>query len=397
MLDLFAARALFALSIASHGLVCAGALGAPLMAALWAQRGWQAGAEEWWHRARILRVARLVSGALIVAEVLGLFPGLASGWGSVLALPLVGATALLVLQGRMLRSDVGVAAALKAGLVGLAALYVGYAGPTWLQVPTDGADASVVSALLSLHLPVRWLHLTLGMLVLVLVVTGVRLVSRSPRSSGAADQVQTVFSLTLLALVLQAGLGAVSARQASIVQPAKVAAMTASWAAPVDGELVLFGLPLEYGERTEAGLKLPVAPLLVHPSATASVALKAMPASDRPWVAASYVLLHLKLVGWGVLVLGSLLGFGLAGPAQRSRLARVVIYGVVVPFAPLVFLAGLMVAAVGQQPWLVHGLMRLGDGFVAWSGVVVVGAVGVLGMAVAAGVLFRRLRSIDRA
>ena len=148
----------------------------------------------------------------------------------------------------------------------------------------------------------------------------------------------------------------------------------------------------------------PVRPAAAENAATAriealpaSVALKAMPASDRPWVAASYVLLHLKLLGWGVLVLGSLLGFGLAGPARRSRLARVVIYGVVAPFAPLVFLAGLMVAAVGQQPWLVHGLMRLGDGFVAWSGVVVVGAVGVLGMAVAAGVLFRRLRSIDRA
>jgi hypothetical protein len=370
MLDLFAARLLVAVSTLAHATVLTGAVGAPVVAELCARSGWDEGSREWWARAQVLHRARLATGSILVLLAAGLFPGLLQ-YAVPLLPPLLLGVGALIVQGRMLRGAPQPGAAGRVALLGVLALAGGLGAATWLQVPSGlvAGSAPPWAALTSAALPLRWLHFLIGALVVSTSATVTRWAWRP--ESRAQPAVKAALTVLLVLLVLQAGAGVASTWQVSALQPTKIAAMTAAWKVQPSGALRIFGLPEEWVQETRFGVRVPGLAQALGMSTDGTHDLRPQPAHLRPWVAASYALFHLKVVGWAVLLLLGGLLRGLAGRLAGSRAVRLVAYLLVVP-AVLAFLSGVVVGELGRQPWLVAGEMFVGEGFVgvpgtAWS------------------------------
>jgi cytochrome bd-type quinol oxidase subunit 1 len=221
------------------------------------------------------------------------------------------------------------------------------------------------AALASAAVPLRWLHFLLGALTVATATTVTRWAWRPESRSQPA--LKAALTVLLVLLLLQAGAGMASAWQASALQPMKMAAMTAAWKVPPSGALRVFGLPEEWVQETRFGLRVPGLAQALGMSTDGTHDLRPQPAHLRPWVAASYALFHLKVVGWALLLgLAGLLR-GLVGRLPGSRALRLVAYLLVVP-AVFTFLSGVVVGELGRQPWLVAGEMFVGEGFVGVPG-----------------------------
>lgn len=147
------------------------------------------------------------------------------------------------------------------------------------------------------------------------------------------------------------------------VQPAKLAAMEAHWETSTRAPLTLFAIPDEKNERNfiEIGAIPGLLSFLGYHDINAKVkGIKDFPREERPPVLIPFLSFR-TMVGLGTLfILLTIIGL-----LRRNRLLESPLYlKVMVLSIPLPYVAieaGWVLAEVGRQPWIVHGLMKTSD------------------------------------
>lgn len=167
--------------------------------------------------------------------------------------------------------------------------------------------------------------------------------------------------VALAASILVAVQGHFHGNEVARVQPVKLAAMESHWETRANAPMYLLQIPGENGNVLEA---LPVPSLLSilaynDPDAVVK-GLNDVPAADRPPVAITFWAFR-AMVGLGTIMpLIALFAW-----VKRRDIGKYPWFLKLLPWAiPLPYLglqAGWIVAEVGRQPWIVHGLMRTSD------------------------------------
>ncbi len=158
-------------------------------------------------------------------------------------------------------------------------------------------------------------------------------------------------------------------------QPAKLAAMESHWETMARAPQYLFVIPDPANERNLVEL-LPVPgglSMLAYHSFDAEVqGLRDFPKEDRPPVTLTFVSFR-TMVGLGFLLpaLAAWVWIRRKTPEDSPRLLRILPW--VIPLPYIAIQLGWIVAEVGRQPWIVHGIMRTED---AVSAGISVGQVG---------------------
>ncbi|WP_415520218.1 MAG: cytochrome ubiquinol oxidase subunit I [Desulfovibrio aminophilus] len=167
--------------------------------------------------------------------------------------------------------------------------------------------------------------------------------------------------VALVASILVAVQGHFHGNEVARIQPVKLAAMESHWETRANAPMYLLQIPGENGNVLEA---LPVPSLLSilaynDPDAVVK-GLNDVPAADRPPVVITFWAFR-AMVGIGTIMpLIALFAW-----TKRRDIAKHPWFLKLLPWAiPLPYLglqAGWVVAEVGRQPWIVHGLMRTSD------------------------------------
>ncbi|HMM37569.1 MAG TPA: cytochrome ubiquinol oxidase subunit I [Desulfovibrio sp.] len=167
--------------------------------------------------------------------------------------------------------------------------------------------------------------------------------------------------VALVASILVAVQGHFHGNEVARIQPVKLAAMESHWETRANAPMYLLQIPGENGNVLEA---LPVPSLLSilaynDPDAVVK-GLNDVPAADRPPVVITFWAFR-AMVGIGTIMpLIALFAW-----IKRRDIAKHPWFLKLLPWAiPLPYLglqAGWVVAEVGRQPWIVHGLMRTSD------------------------------------
>jgi len=147
------------------------------------------------------------------------------------------------------------------------------------------------------------------------------------------------------------------------IQPAKLAAMEAHWETTTRAPLTLFAIPDEKNERNfiEIGAIPGLLSFLGYHDINAEVkGIKDFPREERPPVLIPFLSFR-TMVGLGTLfILLTIIGW-----LRRNRLLESPLYlKIMVLSIPLPYVAieaGWVLAEVGRQPWIVHGLMKTSD------------------------------------
>jgi cytochrome d ubiquinol oxidase subunit I len=168
----------------------------------------------------------------------------------------------------------------------------------------------------------------------------------------------------LIASLLQAVTGHISAQGVAKNQPAKLAAFEGLYTTESNAPLTLFGYVDEQDQKV-VGLQAPyLLSFLAHDDIHATVTgLDAFPPSDRPPVGASFFFFH-AMVGIGTaLILVAAVGayYSWRQVLDKKRwLLWILVFSVLGP--EIANQMGWFAAEVGRQPWIVYGLMRTPDG-----------------------------------
>lgn len=180
----------------------------------------------------------------------------------------------------------------------------------------------------------------------------------------ARESMKVGLGLALVASVLQAATGHLSAEVVAEHQPEKLAAMEGHYRTG-PAALNLFGWVNEEGERVEFGVGLPgMLSWLIHGDARAEVmGLDQVPKEDRPAVNVVFQCYHLMVaIGFGLLGVSALAAWLMwSGALFETRwLLWVLVFSVLGP--QLANQAGWFTAEVGRQPWVVYKLLRTSEG-----------------------------------
>lgn len=173
--------------------------------------------------------------------------------------------------------------------------------------------------------------------------------------------------VALVASLLQAGSGHISAQGVAKNQPAKLAAFEGLYQTTSNAPLTVIGWVDEKNERT-VGLQIPYAlSFLAHDNFhTPVIGLDQFKPEDRPPVSASFFFFH-GMVGIGTALIGiaalGFLYFRKGTLHERRWLLWILVFSVLGP--QLANQLGWFAAEVGRQPWLVYGLMRTPEGLSA--------------------------------
>jgi len=168
----------------------------------------------------------------------------------------------------------------------------------------------------------------------------------------------------LIFSVLVATQGHHHAQEVTKIQPAKLAAMEALWDTHEDGApMYLLAVPDEKNEKNAIELfGIPGGlSFLAHNDFKAPVqGLKDWPAEERPPVLLTFLSFR-AMVGLGTLMIFLCLWAFLRRNklAETPKLLKAMLFAIPVPY--LAIEAGWVVAEVGRQPWIVHGLMKTSD------------------------------------
>ncbi|HEX3101990.1 MAG TPA: cytochrome ubiquinol oxidase subunit I [Pyrinomonadaceae bacterium] len=168
----------------------------------------------------------------------------------------------------------------------------------------------------------------------------------------------------LIASLLQAVTGHISAQGVAKNQPAKLAAFEGLYTTESNAPLTLAGYVDEKNERA-VGIQIPgLLSFLAHNDPHATVTgLDAFPPQDRPPVGASFFYFH-AMVGIGtLLILIAALGAFYSWRNvlyQKRWLLWILVFSVLGP--ELANQMGWFAAEVGRQPWIVYGLLRTPEG-----------------------------------
>lgn len=171
----------------------------------------------------------------------------------------------------------------------------------------------------------------------------------------------TVGAVAIVAVMIG---GDIHAKHVTKTQPAKLAAMEALWDTTAGAPVYLLAVPDEAGERNrlEIGAIPGLLSFLAHGDFGAVVkGLKDIPRDERPPVLATFLSFRV-MIGLGM-YFAAVVATGIV--LRRRLLESRWFLKLMVISIPLPFLAntmGWVLAEVGRQPWIVHGLMRTASG-----------------------------------
>ena len=143
-------------------------------------------------------------------------------------------------------------------------------------------------------------------------------------------------------------------------QPAKLAAMESHWETMAQAPMILFALPDEENERNKIEIgRIPgVLSFLGHHDVNAQVTgLKDIPEDERPPVLPTFVSFRTMVVLGTLFPLLTLIGLFLRNRLLESRWYLWVML-CAIPLPYLAMEMGWVLAEVGRQPWIVHGLLK---------------------------------------
>jgi cytochrome d ubiquinol oxidase subunit I len=171
----------------------------------------------------------------------------------------------------------------------------------------------------------------------------------------------------LVATLLQAVSGHISAQGVAKNQPAKLAAFEGLYKTTTNAPLMLLGYVDEKHEKT-VGLAVPgLLSFLAHDDFhTPVTGLDAFKPEDRPPVAPSFFFFHAMVgIGFGLIAVAALgfLYFKKGTLHERRWLLWILVFSVLGP--QIANQMGWFAAEVGRQPWLVYGVMRTPEGLSA--------------------------------
>ena len=152
-------------------------------------------------------------------------------------------------------------------------------------------------------------------------------------------------------------------KQVAEIQPAKLAAMEATWDTQNGAPMYLFLVPDQSGEKNS--IELIGVPGALSFLATGSFdgqvkGLKDFPAEDRPPVLLTFLSFRVMVAIGTILPILAIIAYVRRRKLEESpTLLRLLIWAIPLPYLGLQ--AGWAVAEVGRQPWIVYGLMRTSD------------------------------------
>jgi cytochrome bd ubiquinol oxidase subunit I len=181
-------------------------------------------------------------------------------------------------------------------------------------------------------------------------------------------------------------------------QPIKVAAMEGHWETGTGVPLLLFAIPDAANETNhfEIGIPKLASLILTHDLDGEVTGLTAVPREERPPVGVVFwsfrIMVAIGMLMIGVALVGAWKLF--RGTLYESRgLLTILNYMIPLPFVAV--LAGWFVTEVGRQPWIIQGMMTVGEGLTpsltGWMAMfTLVGYIAVYTVVFAAGLFYLR-------
>ncbi len=168
---------------------------------------------------------------------------------------------------------------------------------------------------------------------------------------------------TLIAALVVVIIGHEHAAEVAKTQPTKLAAMESFWDTQKKASIYLFLWPDVKNERNAFEfLPIPGAlSFLAYQSFNAEVkGLKAFPKDERPIILPTFISFRV-MVGLGFLfiLLAFLAYLKRENIENYPKLLKILLYTIPLPYLAIEF--GWTLAEVGRQPWIVYGLMKVGD------------------------------------
>ncbi len=168
---------------------------------------------------------------------------------------------------------------------------------------------------------------------------------------------------TLIAALVVVIIGHEHAAEVAKTQPTKLAAMESFWDTQKKAPIYLFLWPDVKNERNAFEfLPIPGAlSFLAYQSFNAEVkGLKAFPKDERPIILPTFISFRV-MVGLGFLfiLLAFLAYLKRENIENYPKLLKILLYTIPLPYLAIEF--GWTLAEVGRQPWIVYGLMKVGD------------------------------------
>jgi cytochrome d ubiquinol oxidase subunit I len=181
----------------------------------------------------------------------------------------------------------------------------------------------------------------------------------------ARKSLKVGLTVALLASLLQAVTGHISAQGVAKNQPAKLAAFEGLYNTTSNAPLVLAGIVDEKNEKV-IGLEAPgLLSFMVHNNFHDPVTgLNDFKPEDRPPVQASFLFFH-GMIGVGLTMIAiaalGFLYFRHGSLHERRWLLWILVFSVLLP--QMANQLGWFAAEVGRQPWIVYGVLRTPEGF----------------------------------
>jgi cytochrome bd ubiquinol oxidase subunit I len=215
--------------------------------------------------------------------------------------------------------------------------------------------------------PYRLAHMLLAaFLSTSLVVAGASAwhLRRGRHPEFAAHGLKTALAVLAVAAPLQVLAGDLHGLQVERTQPMKVAAMEALWQTRAGAPFVVFAWPDQQAQANRFALEIPYAGSLVlkHDPDAVVRGLDEVPRADQPPVAPVFFAFRVMVaLGFWFVALGAWgawLWWRGRVTAQR-RYLRLLVFSF--PLGFVATIAGWLVAEIGRQPWVVHGLQRTAE------------------------------------
>ena len=401
-MDLMAARAQMAMSLAFHIVFAVAGIAMPVLMCL-AEGRWLRTRDEvdlelakrWMRGTAILFAVGAVSGTVLSFELGLLWPRFMELAGPIIGMPFSLEGFAFFLEAIFLGiylygwNRVPPVAHWLAGwmvaLCGAASGVFVVTANAWMNTPAgfrwvDGkpVDVDPIAAMLNPAAGAQCLHMAVAAYVAIgFAVAGIH--AHALRRDRANRFHRHALALSLLlggatALVMPLT-GDFAAKVVARTQPVKLAAMEAQWETRTHAPLRVGGWPDEDAETTHGAIEIPGAlSWLAYGDAAAPVrGLREFPREDRPPVAIVHVAFQIMVACGSALALLALVAAALAlrrrGLPDASWFLRVVTWAS--PLGLIALEAGWTVTEVGRQPWVITGFLRTKDAVTPMPGLVV--------------------------
>jgi len=279
---------------------------------------------------------------------------------------------------------------------------------SWMQTPAgvemvDGMIhmTSWTQAIFNSSFPYRFFHVALASFITGgFVVAGVSAwyLLHGRHGDIAEKALKMCVIMLVIATPLQLLSGDMHGLNTLEEQPVKVAAMEGNWETQGNVPLLLFAIPDMANETNHLEIGIPNgASLILKHSADGVVpGLKSVPPEERPPVGVTFWSFRIMVAIGTLMILVSVLGAWklFRGTLYQSAgLLRVLSLMIPLPFIAVV--AGWFVTEVGRQPWIIYGMMTVGEGLTpslsGWMALVtLIGYIAVYAVVFAAGLHYLR-------